>query len=220
MAKNQPRETSPLPKGSLSVSAQKADDTGAADGGNHLELLRDVSQVPGNPHYYEKDGLRTYGDDEDHDHEPPVIDSSMTIRYPALIVRCRCRCADCCPLLLWRSYSLALRSPYIYLVSHPCHIGEILPDSGVGGVPPYIYGDIGGTDRWTWFVLANLLSLAAVCPFVGALSDLLGRRYVALAGASFIILGMIVCSTAQNMDVFIGQPSSLCYVSLYYTNMF
>ena len=22
--------------------------------------------------YYEKDGLRTYGDDADHDHEPPV----------------------------------------------------------------------------------------------------------------------------------------------------
>lgn len=33
-----------------------------------------------------------------------------------------------------------------------------------GGVPPYIYADLGGTDRWVWFVLANLLSLAAVCP--------------------------------------------------------
>jgi hypothetical protein len=37
----------------------------------HLEAIRTVSRVP-NPHYYEKDGLRTYGDDEDHDHEPPV----------------------------------------------------------------------------------------------------------------------------------------------------
>jgi hypothetical protein len=37
----------------------------------HLEAIRTVSQVP-NPRYYEKDGLRTYGDDEDHDHEPPV----------------------------------------------------------------------------------------------------------------------------------------------------
>lgn len=55
-----------------------------------------------------------------------------------------------------------------------------------------------------WFVLANLLALAAVCPFVGALSDLVGRRYVALAGASFIILGMIVCSTAHSMNIFIG----------------
>jgi MFS family permease len=48
--------------------------------------------------------------------------------------------------------------------------------------PPYIYGELGGTDRWVWFVLANLLSLAAVCPFVGSMSDLFGRRYVALFG--------------------------------------
>lgn len=68
-----------------------------------------------------------------------------------------------------------------------------------------IYGDIGGADRWTWFVLANLLALAAVCPFVGALSDLFGRRYIAMAGASFIVLGMIVASTAHNMNVFIGE---------------
>ena len=78
----------------------------------------------------------------------------------------------------------------------------------LGGIPPYIYGDLGGTDRWVWFVLANLLALAAVCPFVGALSDLMGRRYVALAGASFIILGMIVCSTAHTMNTFIGTLPS------------
>jgi hypothetical protein len=40
--------------------------------GRHLEVIRTVSRVPGNDRYYEKDGLRTYGDDEDHDHEPPV----------------------------------------------------------------------------------------------------------------------------------------------------
>lgn len=38
----------------------------------HLETIRTVSRVPGNTNYYEKNGLRTYGDDEDHDHEPPV----------------------------------------------------------------------------------------------------------------------------------------------------
>ena len=75
----------------------------------------------------------------------------------------------------------------------------------VGGIPPYIYGDIGGSDRWIWFVLANLLSLAAICPFVGALSDLIGRRYVAIAGASFLILGMIISSTAHTMNIFIGR---------------
>ena len=72
-----------------------------------------------------------------------------------------------------------------------------------GGVPPYIYGDIGGADRWIWFVLANLLALAAVCPFVGSLSDLIGRRYVAIIGACFIVLGMIVSSTAHTMNTFI-----------------
>ena len=42
----------------------------------HLEAIRTISRVP-NPRYYEKDGLRTYGDDEDHDHEPPVSSSSL-----------------------------------------------------------------------------------------------------------------------------------------------
>ncbi|KAF4340743.1 major facilitator superfamily transporter [Fusarium beomiforme] len=82
--------------------------------------------------------------------------------------------------------------------------GSQIPVYLFGGVPPYIYADIGGHDRWTWFVLANLLSLAAICPFVGSLSDLFGRRYVALCGASLIVLGMIICSTAHTMNVFIG----------------
>lgn len=25
-------------------------------------------------------------------------------------------------------------------------------NSLIGGIPPYIYGDIGGADRWVWFV--------------------------------------------------------------------
>lgn len=77
-----------------------------------------------------------------------------------------------------------------------------------GGIPPYIYQDIGGADRWIWFILANLLSSAAVCPFVGSLSDMLGRRYVAMMGAAFILLGMIVSSTAQSMNIFICKPLS------------
>lgn len=104
--------------------------------------------------------------------------------------------------------------------------GVVRLTRGTGAVPPYIYGDIGGADRWIWFVggieppngyhlradpdqiLANLLALAAVCPFVGSLSDLIGRRYVALSGAMFIILGMVISSTAHSMNIFICQPSS------------
>lgn len=54
-------------------------------------------------------------------------------------------------------------------------------------------------------MLANLLALAGVCPFVGSLSDIMGRRYVALIGALFIMVGMVVCSTAHTMNVFIGK---------------
>ncbi|KAK3393041.1 putative efflux pump protein [Podospora didyma] len=72
------------------------------------------------------------------------------------------------------------------------------------GAPLFIYRDIGGVDHWVWFVTANLLATAAISPFVGALSDLVGRRYVAIAGSVFIIAGQIVCGTAYTMDIFIG----------------
>ncbi|KAL4805825.1 fungal trichothecene efflux pump [Aspergillus unguis] len=82
--------------------------------------------------------------------------------------------------------------------------GSQIPVYLFGGIPPIIYGDIGGVDRWVWFVLANLLALASVCPFVGSLSDLIGRRYVALIGVSLVTIGMIVCSTAHTMNIFIA----------------
>ncbi|KAF3913350.1 hypothetical protein ABW20_dc0104983 [Dactylellina cionopaga] len=82
--------------------------------------------------------------------------------------------------------------------------GSQIPVYLFGGIPPYIYGDIGGADRWIWFVLANLLSLASVCPFVGSLSDLIGRRNVAMLGALLLLIGMAVCGTAHKMNIFIA----------------
>ena len=43
--------------------------------GSQVETVHTNERVPGHPAYYEKDGLRTYGDDEDHDHEPRVRSS-------------------------------------------------------------------------------------------------------------------------------------------------
>jgi hypothetical protein len=45
--------------------------------GRPLDIVHADERGPGHPTYYEKDGLRTYGDGEDHDHEPPVTHSSM-----------------------------------------------------------------------------------------------------------------------------------------------
>ncbi|EMC94822.1 hypothetical protein BAUCODRAFT_74239 [Baudoinia panamericana UAMH 10762] len=136
---------------------------------SHVEQIRTVERVPGHDNYYEKDGLRTYGDGIDHDHEPKMS-------FP-------------------RAMSL-LAMAFLWT-------GSQIPVYLFGGVPPYIYGELGGSDRWIWFVLANLLSLAAVCPFVGSISDLIGRRYVAIIGAVFICIGMIICSTAHTMNTFI-----------------
>ncbi|XMA13210.1 hypothetical protein WAI453_006001 [Rhynchosporium graminicola] len=61
---------------------------------------------------------------------------------------------------------------------------------------------------WFWFILANLLALAGIFPFVGSLSDLLGRQYVALAGSLLVMLGMIVLSMAKIMNIFIAGMAS------------
>ncbi|OAL31107.1 hypothetical protein AYO22_01249 [Fonsecaea multimorphosa] len=117
-----------------------------------------------------KDGLRTYGDDEDHDREPPWT----TKRVLALVAQA----------FLWT--------------------GSQIPVYLLGGITPYIYSDIGGVDRWTWLVLAYLLTLASICPFVGSLSDLIGRRYVSLLGSVLLIVAMIIAGTAKDMDTFIA----------------
>ena len=87
--------------------------------------------------------------------------------------------------------------------------GSQIPVYLLGSVPYYVYADIGGEDRWIWFVIANLLALASVCPFVGSMSDIMGRRNVALVGATLIIVGIAVASTAHTMNIFIGNFSPL-----------
>ncbi|KAK4145381.1 major facilitator superfamily domain-containing protein, partial [Dichotomopilus funicola] len=73
--------------------------------------------------------------------------------------------------------------------------------------PVYIYRDLGGAGYWVWSITANLLATAAISPFVGALSDLFGRRYVAIAGNITIILGQVLCGAAHSMDMFIAGMS-------------
>jgi hypothetical protein len=50
----------------------------------HLGAIRTNSRVPGNPNYYEKEGLRTTGDGVDHSHyntvsSPPTPKSPLSL---------------------------------------------------------------------------------------------------------------------------------------------
>ncbi|KAI9813548.1 MAG: hypothetical protein M1832_006279 [Thelocarpon impressellum] len=135
-----------------SKGLEKASSTGkdASDAQvQQLSASNTTTDEPREKQFYEKAGLRTDGDDYDHDHEPPMSFS----RVMSLVSMA----------FLWT--------------------GSQIPVYLFGGVPPYIYADIGGTDRWIWFVLANLLALAAVCPFVGSLSDLVGGMALSGVGA-------------------------------------
>jgi hypothetical protein len=62
-------------KGVLGTTANEKASLDAAEhekSAAHLDPIKTRERVPGHDNYYEKNGLRTYGDDEDHDHEPPV----------------------------------------------------------------------------------------------------------------------------------------------------
>lgn len=82
----------------------------------HVEQIHTNERVPGHPNYYEKDGLRTYGDGEDHDHEPPMTFK----RIMSLIAMAFC---EFCTLKLPSGTGLTIaqcglevRYPYIYSV--------------------------------------------------------------------------------------------------------
>jgi MFS family permease len=89
-------------------------------------------------------------------------------------------------------------------------IGSQIPLFLFGSVLVDIYGDIGGAGgRWVWMIIGYLIPNAALCPFVGALSDLFGRRYVAAVGQVALIVGPIVVATATQINYAIaGQVIS------------
>jgi MFS family permease len=88
-------------------------------------------------------------------------------------------------------------------------IGSQIPLYLFGSVLPTIYQDIGGVDRYVWFVIGYLIPNAALCPFVGALSDLYGRQKVAIVGQLVLILGPVITATAKTMNIAIGNSSSV-----------
>merc|ERR1712000_221481 len=85
-------------------------------------------------------------------------------------------------------------------------VGSQIPLYLYGSVLPDIYGEIGGSTngRWVWMIIGYLIPNAALCPFVGALSDLFGRKYVAGVGQVLLVIGPVVVSTSHEINVAIG----------------
>jgi MFS family permease len=86
-------------------------------------------------------------------------------------------------------------------------IGSQIPLYLYGSVLPLIYQDIGGSDRYVWFVLGYLIPAASLGVFCGALSDLFGRKMVAIAGQLCLIVGPVISATADTMNIAIGKAA-------------
>lgn len=67
-----------------------------------------------------------------------------------------------------------------------------------GGALNYIAFDIGTTFP-NWLLTANTLAVTAVCPFVGYLTDLLGRRWICIFGSVLLVIGSIVLATTKTL---------------------
>lgn len=90
-------------------------------------------------------------------------------------------------------------------------VGSQIPLYMIGSVIPLIYSDIGGYHLYVWLVIGYLIPNAALCPFVGALSDLVGRKPVAAFGQIMLIIGPIISVTAHGMGQCIGKSLHQLY---------
>lgn len=97
-------------------------------------------------------------------------------------------------------------------------IGSQIPLYLFGSVLPTIYQDIGGVDRYVWFVIGYLIPNAALCPFVGAFSDMYGRQKVAIVGQVTLIIGPVITATANSMNIAVGMDQHLAFSTLLLTD--
>ncbi len=64
---------------------------------------------------------------------------------------------------------------------------------------PTIGRELGNFADLSWIMTAYLVAVTAVAPLYGKLSDIHGRRVVALAGISLFVAGSVVCALADNV---------------------
>lgn len=75
-------------------------------------------------------------------------------------------------------------------------------------IPPailsFINADLGPDTRYTWITISWNLGGAMFVTIGGRLSDLFGRRYFFLTGASLLIVGSIISATGRSINQMIA----------------
>jgi MFS family permease len=78
-----------------------------------------------------------------------------------------------------------------------------------GGSLGFIEEDLGLARGSAWLPTANILAIAAACPYAGYLQDLFGKRYIALFGSASICIGCILVATGHTFgQMIVGMALS------------
>ena len=70
---------------------------------------------------------------------------------------------------------------------------------------PYINAELGPSPSYTWITVSWTLGAAILVSVGGRLSDIFGRRYFMLAGASLAFVGTIVGATGKSINQMIAS---------------
>ncbi len=73
----------------------------------------------------------------------------------------------------------------------------------VSSALPSIGNSLGGTHYLSWVVAANLLTMTAMTPLYGKISDIIGRRSTLLIGVSVFMVASLVSALAVNLPMLI-----------------
>lgn len=78
-----------------------------------------------------------------------------------------------------------------------------------GGSLGFIEEDLGLSRGSAWLPTANILAIAAACPYAGYLQDLFGKRYIALFGSLCICIGCVLVATGHTFgQLLVGMALS------------
>lgn len=78
-----------------------------------------------------------------------------------------------------------------------------------GGSLGFIEEDLGLSRGSAWLPTANILAIAAACPYAGYLQDLFGKRYIALFGSLCICIGCVLVATGHTFgQMIVGMALS------------